>query len=71
MICVKKALIIYLLFFSLTLYAKEMQIKKLSDIETLMSGLGSSLSSLASKQEENLQKLGEHWMYFSVLYPQL
>ncbi|XP_059404847.1 asialoglycoprotein receptor 1-like isoform X2 [Carassius carassius] len=36
---------------------REMQIKKLSNIETLMSDLGSSLSSLASKQEENLQKL--------------
>ncbi|XP_016296798.1 C-type lectin domain family 10 member A-like [Sinocyclocheilus anshuiensis] len=35
----------------------EMQIKKLSNIETLMTALGSSLSSLASKQEENLQKL--------------
>uniref|UniRef100_A0A8C1Q718 Si:ch211-283g2.3 n=1 Tax=Cyprinus carpio TaxID=7962 RepID=A0A8C1Q718_CYPCA len=34
-----------------------MQIKKLSNIETLMNSLGSSLSSLASKQEENLQKL--------------
>ncbi|KAI2665061.1 C-type lectin domain family 4 member F [Labeo rohita] len=39
---------------------RDMQIKKLSNIETLMTGLGSSLSSLASKQE-NLQKLGEHW----------
>ncbi|XP_050964663.1 asialoglycoprotein receptor 1 isoform X2 [Labeo rohita] len=35
---------------------RDMQIKKLSNIETLMTGLGSSLSSLASKQE-NLQKL--------------
>ncbi|XP_058632928.1 asialoglycoprotein receptor 1-like isoform X1 [Onychostoma macrolepis] len=36
---------------------REMQIKKLSNIETLMTDLGSSLSSLTSKQEENLQKL--------------
>ncbi|XP_043094852.1 asialoglycoprotein receptor 1-like isoform X3 [Puntigrus tetrazona] len=37
--------------------SREMQIKKLSAIETLMTDLGSSLSSLASKHEENLQKL--------------
>ncbi|XP_050956718.1 C-type lectin domain family 10 member A-like [Labeo rohita] len=35
---------------------REMHIK-LSSIETLMTGLGSSLNSLASKQEGNLQKL--------------
>ncbi|KAK7163922.1 hypothetical protein R3I94_002592 [Phoxinus phoxinus] len=39
--------------------ANEMHGKKLSNIVTLMTDLGSSLSSLASKQEENQQKL-EH-----------
>ncbi|XP_051750665.1 asialoglycoprotein receptor 1-like isoform X3 [Ctenopharyngodon idella] len=37
--------------------ANEVHKKKLSNIETLMADLGSSLSSLASKQEENQQKL--------------
>uniref|UniRef100_A0A8C2KTT6 Si:ch211-283g2.3 n=1 Tax=Cyprinus carpio TaxID=7962 RepID=A0A8C2KTT6_CYPCA len=64
----KKAAELQNLVFSLSTYfntsgsspeTREMQIKKLSNIETLMSSLGSSLSSLASKQEENLQKL-EH-----------